>query len=80
MYIYGSECTLTLIRENRATAIPYSLETIREEREEVPLDTLVGYFLPITTIPVGIEGIKVLGFAVTHLCSTSREPPRRPSY
>lgn len=74
MYIYGSECTLTLIRENLATAIPYSLETIREEREEISLDPLVGYILPITTIPVGIEGIKVLGCAVTRICNTSCVP------
>jgi hypothetical protein len=74
VYIYGSECTLTLIRDNLATAIPYSLETIREEREEVPLDPLVGYILPITTIPVGIEVTKVLGCTVTRICNTSREP------
>ncbi len=74
MYIYGSECTLTLIRDNQPTSIPYSMETIREEREEVPLDPLVGYILPIVTIPVGTDGIKVLGCAVTRVCNTSREP------
>jgi len=74
VYIYGSECTLTLIRETLATAIPYSLETIREEHEEVPLDPLVGYILPITSIPIGIDGIRVLGCTVTRICNTSREP------
>lgn len=72
MYIYGFECTLTLIRDTIATAIPYSLETIREEREEVPLDPLVGYILPITTIPVGLNGVKVLGCAVTRICNNTR--------
>lgn len=74
MYIYGSECTLTLIRDNLATAIPYSFETIREKREEVPLDPLVGYILPITTIPAGLNGIKVHGCVVTRICNTSRIP------
>ncbi len=74
MYIYGSECTLTLIRDSKSTSIPYSMETIREEREEVPLDPLVGYILPIATIPVATDGIKVLGCAVTRVCNTSREP------
>lgn len=74
MYIYGSECTLTLIHDNLETAIPYSLETIREEREEVPLDPLIGYILPITTIPIGLNGVKVIGCVVTRICNTSRVP------
>jgi len=53
------------------------METIREEREEVPLDPLVGYILPIATIPVGTDGLKVLGCAVTRVCNTSREPLAR---
>jgi hypothetical protein len=74
VYIYGSECTLTIIRDSKLTSIPYSMETIREEREEVALDPLVGYILPIASIPVSTDGIKVLGCAVTRVCNTSRNP------
>ena len=52
MYIYGSECTLTLVRNAELTAIPYTLETIREEREETPLDPLVGYMMPLVNVLV----------------------------
>lgn len=74
MYIYGSECTLTLIRDDRATAIPYSLETLREERTDVPLDPLVGYILPLSMIPAGTAGVKVIGCCVTRLCLSSLKP------
>jgi len=71
VYIYGSECTLTLIRENQKTAIPYTLETLREEREEVTLDPLVGYMMPLVSVPAGTGEPKVLGCAVTRVCGNS---------
>lgn len=77
MYVYGSECTLTLIRDNKPTAIPYSLETLREEREEVALDPLVGYMMPLVHVPCGYGEPKVLGCAVTRVCGTSFKPLAR---
>ena len=74
MYIYGSECTLTLVRNAELTAIPYTLETIREEREETPLDPLVGYMMPLVNVPCGSGEPKVLGCTVTRVCGTSLVP------
>ena len=74
MYIYGSECTLTLVRNAELTAIPYTLETIREEREETTLDPLVGYMMPLVNVLYGTGETKVLGCAVTRICTTSLIP------
>lgn len=71
MYIYGSECTLTLIRNTTETPLPYTLETLREQNEEVPLDPLVGYMMPLEHVPTGETGIKVHGCAVTRICGAS---------
>ena len=60
MYIYGSECTVTLILPDTQTAHPYSFETLREETEEVPLDPLVGYMMPIACVPTGTGNPLVL--------------------
>lgn len=74
MYIFGSECTLTLVRNAELTPIPYTLETIREEKEETPLDPLVGYILPLVHVPCGTGDPKILGCTVTRVCNTSLIP------
>lgn len=71
MLIYGAECTLTLVRTDRNTAIPYTLETIREETDTVALDPLVGYMMPLIHIPTGRNAIKVHGCVVTRVCDNS---------
>jgi len=71
MYIYGFECTVTLILPDTQTALPYSFETLREETEEVPLDPLVGYMMPIACVPSGTGNLLILGCLVTRVCSNS---------
>lgn len=71
MYIYGADCTLTCVRNNQTIAIPYTLETIREEMEEVTLDPLVGYMMPLVSVPVGTGEPLVLGCALTRVCGNS---------
>jgi len=71
MYIFGSECTLTLVRGATITPIPYTQETLREEREETQLDPLVGIILPLVTVPCGTGAPNVLGCTITRVCSTS---------
>lgn len=71
MYIFGSECSATLVREKELTALPYTLETLREEKEETQLDPLVGYILPLTTIPSVQGEIHILGCVVTRICNNS---------
>jgi len=68
MYILGSECTITLYRNDELTAIPYTLETLREEPKWAELDPLVGYILPIGLVR---DGFAVLGCIVTRVCGTS---------
>ena len=71
MYILGSECTITLFRNDELTAIPYTLETIRVETEWAELDPLVGYIMPLGQVS-GI--LSVLGCVVTRVCGTSLAP------
>jgi hypothetical protein len=71
MYIFGSECTITLIQNALRTALPYTLETLREEPQETALDPLIGYILPLTTIPTGVT---VLGCVVTRVSDETIEP------
>lgn len=71
MFIYGADCSLTLVRGAEETALPYTLETLREERTEVPLDPLVGYMMPIVHVPAGYADAKVLGCAVTRICQNT---------
>ena len=74
MYIYGSECTATLILNSKHTPLPYSFETLREEREEVALDPLVGYIFPISYVPSGTGEPLILGCLVTRVCAGSLKP------
>lgn len=67
MYIFGSDCTITLLRDTELTALPYTLETLREEPDEATLDPLVGYIMPVSTVPCGTTGIRVLGCLVTRI-------------
>lgn len=71
MFIFGSECTITLIQTTNLTPLPYTLETLREEPQETALDPLVGYILPLTTIP---NGTKILGCVVTRVSDETIEP------
>jgi hypothetical protein len=68
MYILGSECTITLNRNDELTAIPYTLETLREENQWAELDPLVGYIMPIGLVR---NGFAVLGCVVTRVCGIS---------
>ena len=67
MYIFGSDCTITLIRDTELTALPYTLETLREEPDEAILDPLVGYIMPVSTVLCGSTGTCVLGCLVTRI-------------
>lgn len=71
MYIFGSECSATLVRDKELTALPYTLETLREEKDEIALDPLVGYILPLTIISSTTSEIHILGCVVTRVCNNS---------
>jgi len=73
MYVYGSECTLTLVLGNAETALPYSFETIREELQEDSLNPLVDDLRPLVFVPIGNEALLVLGCVVTRICLDSFE-------
>ncbi|MCD1653579.1 hypothetical protein K7J14_02555 [Treponema zuelzerae] len=74
MYIFGSECSITLVRDGELTALPYSLETLREEPEEALLDPLVGYVMPLENVPSGKSGMLILGCVVTRVSDESAIP------
>lgn len=74
MFIFGSECTITLIQTATLTPLPYTLETLREEPQETVLDPLIGYILPLTTIPNPITALKILGCIVTRVSDEIIEP------
>jgi len=71
MIVFGSDCAITLFRNNTYTPIPYTFETLREKREEKPLEPLLGQPEPLQTIPVGTGGIEVLGCLGTRICKNS---------
>jgi len=71
MVVFGSDCTITIFRNNEYTPIPYTFETLREKAEEKPLDPLLGDPEPLQTIPVGTGGIEVLGCIATRICKNS---------
>lgn len=71
MFIFGSECTITLNQNANLTPLPYTIETLREESQETALDPLIGNILPLTTIP---NGIKILGCVVTRVSDETIEP------
>lgn len=74
MHIFGSDCTITLVWDDCLTALPYSLETLREIPEEVPLDPLVGYVLPLQTVPCATSDFLVLGCVVTRVSDETVVP------
>lgn len=74
MHIFGSDCTITLVRDASLIALPYSQETLREVPEEVPLDPLVGYILPLQTVPCGKSDFLVLGCVVTRVTEETALP------
>jgi hypothetical protein len=74
MYIFGSDCTITLLRATEFTALPYTLETLREEPDETTLDPLVGYILPVSTVPCGMTGLRVLGCLATRISAETILP------
>ncbi len=74
MHIFGSECTITLVRDACQTALPYSQETLREVPEEVPLDPLVAYAVPLQTVPCGNSDFLVLGCVVTRVTDETALP------
>lgn len=71
MFIFGSECTITLNQTPTLTPLPYTLETLREEIQETVLDPLIGPIHPITTIP---NGTHILGCVVTRASDETIEP------
>lgn len=71
MVVFGSDCTITILRNNEYTPIPYTFETLREKAEEKPLDPLLGEPEPLQNIPVGSGGIEVLGCLATRICKNS---------
>ena len=77
MYIFGSECSITLVRSGELTALPYTLETLREEIELSQLDPLVGYIMPIQNVPSGKSGLLVLGCVITRVSDETALPLAR---
>ncbi len=71
MYVYGSDCTLTVERGGEFTAVPYTLETLREEPACLRLDPLAGSL----RAEAYLRGdLAVLGCFVTRVCGFSRDP------
>ena len=71
MVVYGTDCTITIFRNNEYTPIPYTFETLREKADIQPLDPLLGEAEPVKTVPVGTGGIIVLGCIRTRICLNS---------
>jgi hypothetical protein len=71
MVVFGTDCTITIFRNNEYTPIPYTFETLREKADIQPLDPLLGEAEPVKTVPVGTGGIIVLGCIRTRICLNS---------
>lgn len=71
MVVYGTDCTITIFRNNEYTPIPYTFETLREKADIQPLDPLLGEAEPVKTVPVGTGGFIVLGCIRTRICLNS---------
>lgn len=71
MVVYGTDCTITIFRNNENTPIPYTFETLREKADIQPLDPLLGEAEPVKTVPVGTGGLIVLGCIATRICLNS---------
>lgn len=74
MFIFGSDCTITLVQNVTLTPLPYTLETLREQPNEIELAPLVGYILPLTTIKNDLIPNTILGCLVTRLSDDTIEP------